>query len=341
MPVHVYQNLEITGVGRVFKVRNTRVRELTMRDKVSPKFSFGMDEGRAHSEYAIEWSSARVGPGPGPSLAFQAGRDFLGYSNTAKDLSGNVTGIQRIIPYPHPTSPNYLYAVSVPNIEGWVPLGQDGSKISIYDEAKVTVDFSTRSFKIKDDGTADESILSQYVTIIPTTTGRMERIPQGSALVWTGTNISVANTGAVTFCEGEVDIIWHQIPVEAIPWNAIATCVGCCDGASAGGGNEKTFLKNTYIGPVFQTLREATGQRFVPVFVCLSPKISKPYPMISGNSPDETNYAVDINYKFKFYPFGANNFYRWDVAQFRPASRQGTNIGFYREANFNTLFYGT
>lgn len=345
-----YVPLRITGQNLLNAARNpgpreTKLREITVKGKNSPKYSFGLREAKATAEYKMPWDVNGVN-------VFTAKRDFCGYSEAVFDNVA-IVGINRTIPYPHPQDPNYLYADAVTNIEGDVPLGQDSNQVALYDEASVSVAFSNRNFVIGDSGIFDESELLQYVTISVQPTGRYERVPNPQFYrFYPSTNVSVVaqepdgsllaqgagipteivtNSLVITFCEAEVSIIWHQVPVEAIPWNAISTCVGRCDGDRDPKTFDYTFLRTSYLGPILQA---ASGRKRA-VFLCLVPKISDPYPMVNGG------FAVDINYRFKFYPFGANYFYNWKIGDYQAGGNSQTGKLFFQGAKFNTLFLGS
>lgn len=333
--------------------RQTAVREITVKGRESPKYSFSSSKGTAAAEYKMPWADLSNLQAANLQI-FQAKRDFLGYSEPVYNNgnNGKVVGISRIIPYPHPQDPNYLYADAISNIQGDVPLGIDSNNLAQYDEASMSVTFSSREYTIVDSGIFDEFKLQQYVTIKVEPTGRYERIPNPSAMrfynpqaqlvpggtgvlsVMPGGNFTgpvVSNAAVFTIAEGEVFITWHQIPVEAIPWTAISTCVGCCDSDRDPNTALFNFLADTYLGPILQP---STG-RNKPVFLCLVPKISDPYPMVNGR------FAVDIQYRFKYYPFGVNYFYNWNIAQFTLAGNTTTGRLLYQAAHFNTLFWGT
>jgi len=354
-PVYSFSPLLITGSGRATSSRITQVRESTETNRPSPKFSIGLKEGRGKSEYRIKWDI------DGLNIP-QAWRDFVGYTESNLDSVGAVYGLNRVIPYPHPSAPNYLYADGIPDIEGDVPDGspaQDINDVAKYQEAKLGVTFSTRPYVILASGIADESLLQQYVMIKCNTTTVAETLPSATSFYWAGTDVAVANARTVLITEGEVEMTWFQIPVEAIPWSAIAACVGKCDAAvnPLGVSSRFDFALNTYLGPLFPfnllgpLVAAPNGGRSDAIFICLSPKIGDPYPMVTGE------YACDIMYRFKVKPQGANFFYRWETGQFEraiktkvvpgpnapnlPADNNGLNKrGFYQPARLQTLFYG-
>jgi hypothetical protein len=109
--------------------------------------------------------------------------------------------------------------------------------------------------------------------------------------------------------EAEVTIIWHQIPVAAIPWDNITFCVNGAD-ASPIANNQYTFMSSSYMGPILQS---GTTPRIQPNFICLTPKVSTAYQMSNGQ------WAEDLTYKFLYKPFGANKYYRWTSGRYEPA----------------------
>ena len=370
-----YQPLTITGnvlpVGtgplapRVKKQRSTLLRESTVKGSHSPRFSGGLKSASAAATYRMPWSSLTKDQGVGSPLV-QAQLDFIGYTDPVYDTNNNVIGLNRIIPYPHPSDPNHLYCDAVSNIEGDVPLGQDADMVATYSEAVISATFATRDYVIGDNGTVNEALLSQYVTITIEPTGRYERIPNaqsfrflahpppaagsniytvdsnGQLVALTAAQIAqlvgpfVTNSLVMTFAEAEVAVVWHQIPVVAIPWAAISTCIGTVDASPVGpfpvGSTPFSFMSSTYLGPILQP---ASG-RDRSKFFCLPPKISDPYPMSNGA------FAVDIQYRFKYYPFGAQYAYNWKAREFQMVVSTTNNFkAFYNSSNFNTLFLGT
>jgi hypothetical protein len=353
MPTFTYLPLTPLGINRNNTLpRTTQVRERTAQGVASPAFSAGLKEGRGRSEYYMPWDKNNAN-------IPQALKDFVGYSETAYDLNNKPKGILRHIPYPNPTKPNYLYCDYV-NIEPDVPLGADVNGVARYDEAKISATFSTRDYVILNDSIFAEETLKQYVKITVDPVGRYERLPsEGAGLKWWIDQRPVSNARTMTFIEGEVTVYWYQVPVEAIPWSAISQCVGCCDAPidPAAAVPSYDFLSSSYLGPILQIpLNPPTAAflfntavpfaRFAPSFVCLTPKISDPYPMVSGNASGGSSYASDIAFKFKFFPFGANSFFRWEVGQFQFAlsNRAPNNAdripGFYRPARLQSLFWG-
>jgi hypothetical protein len=321
-----YDPMRIYGHGPE-QLRATRFRE---RVPLSPKFSADKRMRRSTSEYYIPWGEQVRG-----HILDQAITDFLGYSEPILE-AGVVTGIRRIIPYPHPSFPNYLYAESVKNIEGDVAQGKDPQLIAKYDEAKVSLEFSSLPYKVLTDdemaarGYTHEATLQRYVSITCKTTGRYEKVPTASGMKWFGTNVLFANSSSVILGEGDLSIIWHQIPIEAIPWTAINACMGCVDETAIGDvGGVYRFASDSYMGPILQT----SAGRDRPKFLCLVPEFSDPYTMSNGEK------AIDVNYRFKFYPYGANYFYRWDAGAFQKPVTAG-GVPFFPLARLSTLFWG-
>lgn len=307
--------------------RDTRFRE---RVPLSPRFSVDKKVRRSTSEYYMPWGL--VGHDSEINVAV---KDFLGYSTPLKNAANQVIGISRYIPYPHPSFDRVLYADTVQNMEGDVAQGIDVNDVAVYDEAKVAVTFTSYPYQILTDdemlaaGYTSEASLQRYVTITTKTAGRYENVPTASGMKWFGTNVLFANKSAVILGEGDVSIIWHQVPIEAIPWDAINSCMGCVDEVAVGDAGVYKFAASSYMGPILQL---AAG-RDKAKFLCLVPEFSEPYLMSNDGM------AVDIKYNFKFYPFGANSFFRWDTGQFeRPVTAGG--VPFFPLARFNPLFWG-
>ena len=338
-PPRTFAQLKSQGLNRF-----TFARE---RVPLSPQYSVDKKQSRGTQDFYVEWDSCNINI---PTMI----TDFLGYSRFNPATASNPNFISRFPPYEHPNFKNQLYAESLQKAEGDVPQGltsggslpagnpsQDVAGVASYDETKVNVNFSSLTYRVMPDsavenrglfGAPNESYLERYVTIHAETRHRLERVPAAVGLLFTGTdNAAVAQGAAASFVEGDVTITYHQIPVQGIPWQGIVNCVGRVDASSIRNGLPRAnwFLSSSYIGPVFQT----SAGRTKPNFLCLNPKLTDPYVMPDGN------YAVDITYRFKFFPFGCNFFWRWDKGRFEEAFYLG-GAQFYSVANFDQLFWG-
>jgi hypothetical protein len=310
--------------------RPTVVRECTVKGQESPQFSVTRKDGKILAYYWMPW----VGTGQGanevkgtPLPIQQAEMDFIGWSYTSfSPFTGIPRGIYRYPPYPHPTLPKY-YAESV-NFRGDIPAGVDTEGVSQYDEAFVQVTFASSTVNFGDQGVSDEGQLTQYVDIAVNPTGRYQTVPATAIMSWMGQPweqaaagggvffgqrnfaVPMSNKELIIIGEAEVEIVWLQIPIPAIPWGGMQASMNAADGPNADN-TSYAFGANSYIGPLF--VPTALTVRSLPNFICLTPKVSRPYLMSS------LDLAVDITYKFKYKPFGANYYYRWQTGTWQEA----------------------
>jgi hypothetical protein len=283
-------------------------------------------------------------PGGAPVMnpVNQIRQDFIGYS-TFKP-GGASPYISRVIPYEQPNFPDELFCISVPTVEPdkcpeaddkGITETWDSNGVASYNEAVVKVNYSTLSYNVMTDaqllafnnangnpGSTGESLLQRYVTIDLQESTRGERIPALSALKFTDGGDVVDNVAIVYLTEGLLTIIWHQIPLAAIPWDAILSTIGTTNNASFG----RASPNNSYVFPA-ETL------------VMLTPKFRLPYRM-TGPSP-AASWATDITYRFKYFPYGANSFYHWKTSLFVIATRTGIvdNTRFYKIGPYGPLFW--
>lgn len=271
------------------------------------------------------------------------------YASGDAGSGGTVTPIckyiHRDIPFPHPLWPTLLWCDSFKcSGQGTAPrdpeqivvgppfLNQDtGFGDAGFDECMADVGFFSPSFEIMDDDKLiahsgitfpDESTMRRYIShSAMDTAGKFQTLPSFKAVKWNTTaGTPMANTAAVIIPEGTWTVVWHEVPNEAIPWTAITQCIGKCNGAA--------------IVTPWGTM--PAGRILGP-----TPKISKPYKMVTGD------LAVDITYTFRLYPQisltgdsagtvfgsgGVNSFYRHNTGTaiapgFYNASRDGaTNL---------------
>jgi len=311
----VYDNLRVRG-----EPRWTQVREGVPG---SPEYAFSTDSGRCARHYYVNWHTND------PGFVWQVAKDFLGYSEVKVDGYGNKY-ISRVIPHDHPHFPNYFYADSISRISGDIPIGRDSGKVAVYDEAHVTVSYSAPMHKVLTDAelmTAagsswpDESSLRRYVVFQTRPSGYYQTLPFANALYWvsdTGPYEPVTNKVVTLLPEGDLAVMWHQIPWTAVPWTAIYDLMGKC--------NEGTF---GYSGSMI-------GVIGAQKLVCLAPEIN-PIRLVNGE------YGANIVYRFKHFPNGANHFYyfrRGTAGSWRQTSYTGQANGdkLYPPGDFRRLF---
>lgn len=306
------------------------------------QFSWDGKRGACSIRHVMKWDRTHT-------AVKQMWKDYLGYSFKAPAKAGKIY-ISRIIPWEHPNYLRQLYADSIQKGKGDVPAAQRGDSRDAagamqYDELWLDVVMSTRNYAILDDAELeaaanttypDESKLLRYVDVQVTPASRMERIPSGVTFRWVGSPLTPAgaqvnaqNIGVMQVVEFDVHITHFQIPLQAIPWVAMDRCYGKTN-SDALGADSSTF-------PYFNAETMIYG----------GGKITPAYPMPDGS------FAVDILHAFKWKPYGANAFMRWDAttditgaAVTGPTWQLLTRTGFaggtgpFPKVKFNPLFWG-
>jgi hypothetical protein len=309
--------------------RNTLVREAAPG---SPEYAFAGAGGnnKCVRRFYMQW-------GQNPAVIWNAAKDFLGLSSIRIDPNMGKKFVSRTIPCDNPNfllapppptvDPSFYYAESMPQVAGDVPAYQDSNKVGTFDEAKLTVVYSTMPYGILTDGElaaatgtyADESSLLRYVSFEEKTGGYYQTIPLAGALKWVPDGKDMVMKKGVILPEGDLHITWHQIPIAAYPNTAIAACVKASNNAPLGN-------PNSLVGAI------PTGQ-----LVCLWPQ--KQLVKLTDGT-----WGLNVHYFFKRYPQGANSFYRFQAAPgvsgFQPATFTGAAGGaqLFPPADFNALF---
>jgi hypothetical protein len=328
--------------------RQTQFREIT--SPPSPSYSVDQSQGKCTRRVRVPWDNFNQNL---PQMFI----DYLGYSEGIGKAGpqGLPQQISRILPIAHPNFPNYLFAESLQSVEGDVPgdtPNQDaaGGSVGFYEEAVVQVVYSSRDYEFVPDATvfavpAGEAQLTRYVTISVKTTAKYENLPAPSALLWAiAPQEALINKAAVILCEADVQIIWRQIPLNCVPLAAINATIGCCNDNPLGLPSNPYAPFLGVVGfPVAGNGNQAAafGPNYDGKLVCLAPEFSKQYKMANGLP------ALDITYRFKSYPFGANFFFRWQTGRMEPTyiplpppNVAGLTGQIYKRANFNLLFWG-
>lgn len=318
-----YSNLRVGA-----EIRPTRIREDSRNSGIYGGFGTGNGARMTRQYYVRQQSGA-----PG-ELAEAIARDFLGFSE--KQGAGSNTYLSRVIPHFKPfTDTRRFYAEDVPLIKpSENSQGRDQFGLPASDELEVTVTYSERKYQIMTDqevvartGTPrpDESFLLRYVSWEQQTAAQYQSLPNTTALVWQPTVPQVGLTGKpvlnkkfVIFNEADVFLTWHDIPVDAIPWTAINACTGKTNQFPLGG-HLLTFV------PLYGA----------ETLICMSP-------MIRNRLSSIGLLHADITYRFKYYPYGANNFYRWEgpdaAGNFFIPVRYSTGGRLFQLADFRSLF---
>lgn len=180
----------------------------------------------------------------------RATADFVGFPVLGGDGVNN--WIARSIPLAYPDFTDlfgvpFCYAVSCSRIEGVGAIGRTASGAALYNVAKMSLVFSSLTYKIRRDGdpllvdglglNPDESTLLRYVT------GPIWKPFSRQITLRRGLLKAVANVGdpAIknTITEGiglpepgaEISYIWHGIPAAAFPILAISQAAGTVNDA--------------------------------------------------------------------------------------------------------------
>jgi len=302
-------------------VRPTRYRE---RNENSPNYNWDDEGSSSDRTYYVPW-------GTDPNVMNVARQDFLGYSVT----SANRKYISRYIPHAHPDFPLELYAKSV-SAQGTIPRGKDDEGVGTFTEACMRVGYQAPPYQILTDdilgqlldGAPDESSLLRYCSFEMQTSAKFQTIPSTSPLKWAPRagwpadngpppGQPVVNVRTVLLHEGDLQITWHQVPLDAIPVTAMSVCIN---------------RTNLY---AFGNPESIAGTYPPMTLVCGVPR-RKIIRMPNGL------FAADITYVFKYYPQGANYFFFMEegkAAGYYPTSFDpaGTQL-LYRAVDFNDLF---
>lgn len=252
--------------------------------------------------------------------------------------------LSRRVPMPYPAYRTtrdigryYMFADSVQYNPDTIVTGdtqfgsayQDGvpQKLALYAEAYGTIGFSSRDYVIMDDDEmttrqADNGLYPDIASVVPLeytllryVTGSMrprahyQSIPQFSVLKWNVDDAAMDNKSVVIIVEGDVQITWHQVPIEAYPKTAIDRLMG----------RTNLYPFGAREGPLYNLLGTfGPGQ-----LVCLAPT-TKQYRMPNGE------FALDITYNFQYFPRGSNTFYRVNLENqqigWERASRDGNSF---------------
>jgi len=293
-----YTNLTVAGV-----VRNTQVYEDSSGSGIYGGFGTGNGARMTRKFYA------RQGLNANGELPEQIARDFLGFSE--KVGAGSNAYISRTIPHcKSGVDTRRFYAEDIPLLQPTnQAVGKDAYGLPASHELEVTVTYSERKYRILTDQelvavtggpVPNESFLARYVSWEQQTAANYQSLPSTTALEWRPeilpgvaavagvSGAPVLNKRFVIFNEADVFITWHDIPIDAVPWTAINNCIGKTN-AFGLGGHVLTFV------PLYPA----------ETLICMAP-------MIRTKMNPLGLLQCDITYRLKYYPYGANNFYRWE-----------------------------
>lgn len=315
-----YAPLVVAGTPRY-----TRVRERV--DPGSPEYSFSREPG-AIQRGIRHWY---IDPqGNTSNSAWLTALDFLGYEEPATGPLGNY--ISRIIPANHPSFPGILYAEHLRPLKVDVTIGTDSNTVGFPDEWLASVEYISQPYVILTDdqlteasgsGYPNESSLLRYVGYDFQCTGYAQSYPHAGALKWAPDNVPATISRSVPLAEGDVTVSWYRIPYQVVPWASIFARIGKTNSVQFGGNvSQNPSFPNSLIPP-FPAFTLVLGVPHVRIYKALL-QVSSKY-----------QYLVDIHYKMKYYPNGANHFWRWNkpggagfqLANWSGLGTGGTNLG--------------
>jgi hypothetical protein len=300
----------------------------------SPKESFGPDQGQLTRTLRCPWG-----------LRHKFRREVLGYSwlDDAPPGVGLHGVIRRRIPMRHPDEP--LLWADAASIEGVVPAGRDDQGMGAFDEAKLEIRFSRQKYAVLPDedvidavfGVPAEWLLLRYVEVIETPAAKYQTIPGMGALRWVdGTVQGVApnqtfgtpmsTTAVVPLYEADVKIVWWQVPLTVFTGEASRALVRFTNAAD------------------FGALYSRLGTKLAGTLVMGAPGKE----VYHHNGEDYWK----ITYSFRWFPEGANKFFRGAPAiaggaapaAFQPGMQLATYTGLeggekiFPSADYTNLF---
>jgi hypothetical protein len=285
-------------------------REESRTPGTSPVENFAQDQSRAVQVVMTPWETRS-----------SAKNDFLGRASVVTDPVTLIKHLQRLIPYAHPTYPNFLYCDSVSDIAGLIGSGIGPDTVADYDEAKMKLNYVSYLFNIIDDFTLQhynqvggytqndgftEASLLRYMTPNWAPGGKFQTLPTQSALRWVTDQVPVVLSQVILLPEGDLSIQWEQVPIQALNMKAMMALIG------------KT---NLYQFGMSHPLNLVSGLTTTEpgTLVMLFPGVR----LIRRPNGD---FAYTVTLKFKKYPYGANCFFRYDALN-RIAGWQQATIG--------------
>jgi hypothetical protein len=308
-PIFTYQTFTNPSSGIQVNYRE----QGTPNDSPSNE-AFSRTEGSAVRQFYTPWKTR-----------WSFVQNMLGYSFVAN--SGTAKWISRVVPMSYvdfssghdPTdgvntqnAGDYLWADSIMGMKPFFPYGVPNAltKVATFQEALYTLGWRSYPYDILTDAqiiakqqpftafpypksvnVPDESTLLRYCYTHFVPTNKYQTIPPFSTLVWgqdAGSDAGKPASAVVPIIlpEGDYTVYWMQVPIEGLNWAAIKSTVG------------KTNVAN------FGRLDFPGGLMAAGTLVCLNPELSIPYRMNNGR------LAYDVKFKFKYYPYGANNFFK-------------------------------
>jgi len=246
----------------------------------------------------LGWSEVKVNAGEYPLAP--AGRKY----------------IARHTPWPHPDWPaQTFYAAEIGKIAGFTPDALGAGDVGTFQEADCTVNFAmlAKGNQIFEDATVVSDIAGhpslgvpfdgyalRYMEFESRAVGKYQTIPAASGLKWSDGR--AATMGAfVNLFEAEVTVLWRQVPRTGYNFAAMLGCVGKTNSrdwpstAPAAAGTARSYLLPFAAGNLLWGVPQAN-------------------PVRQGDG----SWCYDVTLRLKWFPNGANKFYR------PPAAASGT-----------------
>jgi hypothetical protein len=329
--------------------RNTQYRE----DRYgTPTEAFAVNRAESNRILYCDWSRRT-----------KAARDFLGYTKYVK-ANDNYAYPSRIIPNYHP---KYLasrfqtgsvpllpylhcdsiqfepFLINTPGKEPGITDAIDGGtgNTGNFQEARMHVHYAMPPFAIMKDemlatflssgatdpkydpgdgnliAAPDESSLLRYVYPRQTYISKYQTLPAETVLKWSLDGQAISLENVVQLCEADITIKWFDVPQYF--WALIAKMLL----------SPQTTLIGKTNSVIFGNAKSMVGQFPAGTLVFLTPDV-EPFPRGTGET------SVNVTFRMRYYPFGANKAYRLNEPKNLAASRGGetwTGPGFY---GFNT-----
>lgn len=305
--------------------RNTWYRE----DRYgTPVESFGIQRAEANRVLYCRWANRS-----------QAKTDFLGYTTYVKDDQNAYAYPSRITPNYHPKflakrfrssgiSWPYLFCDNIQfepflvAVPGRDPSDPDifGATVANFQEARMHVHYGSPPFTILTDeqlslflplsgstvtpsgGAAalaapDESSLLRYVFARQTFVSKYQTVPTHHVLKWSLDGEAISLENVIQLCEADITIRWFDIPQYF--WSILATQYADTNTVQASG----TALIGCTNQFAFGNVNCPVGSFPPKTLVFLTPDV-EPFPRGTGEM------SVNVTYRMRYYPFGANKAYR-------------------------------
>lgn len=277
--------------------------------------TFTREEGMAVRQFWTPWTTR-----------WSFVTSMLGYSIIKTSTRAGKKYISRVRPFRHldyssmnalGPGADYLWVDSITSMQPWVTQGTSDptTGVALYNEALFSVAFRSRPYPILSDAQLqtltggvfpDESSLYRYCIVEYQSTNKTQTLPPFGALTWADSPVNnpipAALVEPLLVPEGDLTVLWLDVPIGGINWDAwmgrvLQPPLAQPTMGIIGGCNQAPFGNINSPGGLFPAQS----------LVCLTPQITPPHVMPNGV------LAYDVKFRFKHYPGGgggANYFYR-------------------------------